>query len=279
MADVLGSRIKHREPLSGGCVSTVMKAKLADGRIVVAKIAGEVADPRGALGTEASMLQALAEDGWPVPGVLHVDDDLLLLEFVPNDGQRSVVTEQQAAALLAARHAIVKPAFGFTRDTVIAGLPQTNPRSADWIPFFAEHRLLAMARQAQVAQQLSGSAVQRIEILAGRLDRWLLEPEHPSLIHGDLWGGNVLFHEGRVASFIDPACYWAHAEVELAFTTLFQTFDEAFYRRYAELRPIPDGFYEERRDLYNLYPLLVHVRLFGGTYLSSVEATLNRFGV
>lgn len=80
-------------------------------------------------------------------------------------------------------------------------------------------------------------------------------------------------------AFIDPAIYVAHAEIELAFTTLFSTFGAAFYERYAEHRPIAEGFFEQRRDLYNLYPLLVHVRLFGGSYVGSVENTLGRFGV
>jgi fructosamine-3-kinase len=81
-----------------------------------------------------------------------------------------------------------------------------------------------------------------------------------------------------VAAFIDPACYWADAEVELAFTTLFGTFGEVFFRRYREHRPMEPGFFEARRDLYNLYPLLVHVRLFGGAYLASVQRTLAHFG-
>ena len=99
-----------------------------------------------------------------------------------------------------------------------------------------------------------------------------------SLIHGDVWTTNVLARNGRVTGFIDPAIYYAHAEIELAFTTLFGTFDEDFLRRYEELRPIAPGFMEVRRDIYNLYPLLVHVRLFGGGYVASVESILHRFG-
>ncbi len=78
--------------------------------------------------------------------------------------------------------------------------------------------------------------------------------------------------------FVDPAIYYAHPEIELAFTTLFGTFERPFFDRYHELRPIAPGFFEERRDIYNLYPLLVHVRLFGGSYVSSVERTLRQFG-
>jgi len=106
----------------------------------------------------------------------------------------------------------------------------------------------------------------------------LPEPERPSLIHGDMWGGNVLCRNGAVAGFVDPAIYYADAEIELAFSTLFSTFGDAFFSRYRELRDIRPGFFETRVPLYNLYPLLVHVRLFGGGYVAQVERTLTRFG-
>jgi fructosamine-3-kinase len=110
------------------------------------------------------------------------------------------------------------------------------------------------------------------------LPRWLDDGSPPSLVHGDMWTGNVLCKGGRIAAFIDPAVYYADAEIELAFSTLFGTFGEAFFDRYREHRPLQPGFFEARRDLYNLYPLLVHVRLFGGSYVGSVERTLRQFG-
>jgi fructosamine-3-kinase len=269
---VLDTAPLRMTPLSGGCVSQVYHVSLADGREVVAK----VGDPGGGLTLEARMLEALAAAAWPVPAVLHASKDLLLIDFVEHDGAGGARGEEHAADLLAARHAVAQPAFGFPFDTVIAGLPQRNPSAREWVPFFAEHRLLAMAEQARLAGRLPDATARRIETLAGRLGTWLDEPAHPSLIHGDLWGGNILFHRGRAASLIDPACYWADAEIELAFTTLFHTFGERFFARYGEQRPLAAGFFEVRRDLYNLYPLLVHVRLFGGSYLDSVQRTLAR---
>lgn len=274
VAAALGAGPRAVAPLSGGCVSEVLRIELEDGRAVVAK----VGDPGGGLDLEAAMLEALRAAGWPVPEVLHKARDLLLLEHVGHDGRAGGTGEVHAADRLAALHAVPQRAFGFEHDTVIAGLPQGNPRSDRWVPFFVEHRLLAMAAQAQAAGRLPGALRGRLEALAGRMDRWLEEPEHPTLIHGDLWGGNVLFHRGRLAAVIDPACYWADAEIELAFTTLFRTFGERFFARYRARRPIAPGFFEARRDLYNLYPLLVHVRLFGGAYLAPLVRTLDRFG-
>jgi fructosamine-3-kinase len=93
-----------------------------------------------------------------------------------------------------------------------------------------------------------------------------------------MWGGNVLVNDGCIAGFIDPAIYYADPEIELAFSTLFSTFGEPFFRRYSEIRPIRPDFFEVRRDLYNLWPLLVHVRLFGGGYVRQVERILKSLG-
>ena len=135
-----------------------------------------------------------------------------------------------------------------------------------------------MAGEALAAGRLPKAAMARIEKFAGRLGDFLPADSRPSLIHGDLWTGNVLCRGGRVAGFVDPAIHYADAEVELAFATLFGTFGDAFFARYAQHRPLRPGFFEERRELYNLYPLLVHVRLFGGHYVQGVERTLGRFG-
>jgi len=186
--------------------------------------------------------------------------------------------EIHAAELLADLHGITAANYGFDRDTLIGGLAQPNGWMPSWREFFRERRLLYMAREAHNAGQLPAPLLARVETLAGRLERWIPEDTQPALIHGDMWSGNVLVKDGRIAGFVDPAIYYADAEIELAFATLFNTFGTAFFRRYGELRPLRPGFFEERRELYNLYPLLVHVRLFGGGYIESVATTLSRYG-
>jgi fructosamine-3-kinase len=135
-----------------------------------------------------------------------------------------------------------------------------------------------MAREALQAGRLPMIVMTRLERLASRLERWLVLRGRPSLVHGDLWHGNVLSRGDRIVALIDPAIYFADPEIELAFMTLFGSVGERFFAAYSALRPIAPGFFEERRELYNLYPLLVHVRLFGGSYVAQVEATLARFG-
>jgi fructosamine-3-kinase len=136
-----------------------------------------------------------------------------------------------------------------------------------------------MAREAHREGSLPSPLFKRIERLAERIEDYLSEPPFPSLLHGDLWTGNVLVREGRIAGFVDPAIYCGHPEIELAFTTMFGTFGEAFFEVYESLMPLEPGFHEIRARLYNLYPSLVHVRLFGASYLAGIERTLARISL
>jgi fructosamine-3-kinase len=271
----LGRVPLRTRPLSGGCVGDVYRVDLAGDEKVVAKTGGA----GSGLALEGWMLGYLGEHSeLPVPKVLHATDDLLVMEYVASVSGIDNGAQQDAARLLAALHNVTAPEYGLERDTVIGGLHQPNPKSTAWLPFFRDQRLLHMGRESVDAGRMPASLLARLESFAGRLDEWLAEPAAPSLIHGDMWTGNVLAAKGRIAGFVDPAIYYADAEIELAFSTLFGTFGDSFFSKYKELRTVEEGFFEARRDIYNLYPLLVHVRLFGGSYVGSVSSTLTRFG-
>ncbi len=271
---VTGQRLVATRPLHGGSVAEVLRLELGDGSALAAK----VSDPAdGGLGVEARMLRYLAaHTALPVPQVLYADDGLLVMDFVDAAGGLDARAESHAAEVLAELHGLTAPAFGFEWDTLIGSLPQPNPWTEDWRAFFRDRRLLYMGRQALDAGHLRAQSFAALERLCGKLDRYIDAGVPPSLIHGDVWGGNVLARGGHIAAFLDPAIYFADPEIELAFSTLFGTFGEAFFDRYHEIRPLRPGFFEVRRDLYNLYPLLVHTRLFGGGYAASVERTLAR---
>ncbi|GAB4264223.1 MAG: fructosamine kinase family protein [Candidatus Promineifilaceae bacterium] len=276
VSSLLGQPVTDVSPLSGGCIGQVYRVQLADGRPFVVK-ADDASQPK--LDIEGKMLQYLAEHSpLPVPQVIHNAPNLLIMIFLPGQSHFSAEAQHHAAELLAALHNVSAKTFGLEWDTLIGGLHQPNSPTVSWLDFFAQHRLLYMAKEGARVGRLPKVFLPRVEKLAARLDRWLVEPERPSLIHGDVWTTNVLAQNGRITGFIDPAIYYADPEIELAFTTLFGTFGRPFFERYHQLRPIRDGFFEERRDLYNLYPLLVHVRLFGGSYVRSVDSTLSRFG-
>jgi fructosamine-3-kinase len=276
LESILGVTPRRITPLIGGMIGQVYRVDLPDHTQLVVKVAAS-ADSR--LSLEGYMLAYLKKHSTlPVPSVIHNSDSLLLMDFVEGDSQFNSAAQRHAAELLAALHNIRSDHFGLERDTLIGGLHQPNPHSDSWIDFFCDHRLFYMAGEALSAGLLPGSFLPRIHQFGSRLSDWLTEPEFPSLIHGDVWTTNVLASGDRIAAFLDPAIYYAHPEIELAFITLFNTFDSAFFSRYHELHPIAPGFFETRRDIYNLYPILVHVRLFGGGYVASVDRVLSRFG-
>ena len=276
LEEVFGQRPLAEVNLPGGSIGEVHLVKMADGEQLVAKLGGRA---EGGLLIEAAMLRYLADHSQlPVPAVIHAEDTLLILEFLPGRSEFSPAAEADAARHLAALHTITAPRFGFDSDTLIGAFSQPNPWSEDWIPFFAEQRLLYMGRLCLEAERLPASYLRRLEAFCDQLDRWLLAPAAPALVHGDIWATNVLAQGDQISAFLDPALYYGHAEVELAYIALFGTFAEPFFRRYQEIRPLPPGFFETRRDVYNLYPLLVHVRHFGGSYLNGVDRTLARFG-
>ena len=273
----LGERLKSSRPMGGGCIGEVYKVELEDGTPLVAKVDR---DGESHLEREAYMLRYLREKSdLPVPEVYHGSETLLLMEFVEGSSRFSEGAERNAAELLAALHGITKDAYGHERDTLIGSLNQPNPPTDDWVEFFREQRLLHLARVANEAGRLPARDLRRVERLADRLEELTGEPNPPALVHGDVWSANVLAKGDRITAFLDPALYYADAEIELAFISLFNSFGNAFLERYAEIRGIDRGFFETRRDLYNLYPLLVHVYFFGGGYLDSVRNTLDRFDV
>lgn len=164
--------------------------------------------------------------------------------------------------------------FGFESDNYIGASPQINTPKKSWIEFFRDCRLQPQIRIAE--GYLDARMRRQCTELLDHLDSFLEEPEFPSLIHGDLWSGNAVCGPDGKAWILDPAAYVGHFEAELAMTELFGGFSPAFYGAYREINPYDQG-YRDRRDLYNLYHMLNHLNLFGGSYLSAVREILNRY--
>ena len=204
---------------------------------------------------------------------LHGETFLLVEDLAP--AARSNNYWPTLGRQLAAMHAHIAPEFGFEHDNYIGSTPQPNPRSRDGYEFFGQHRLIYQAELARGRGLLSQTEAQRVARLADRLPE--LVPEQPaSLIHGDLWSGNMIADERGEPAIIDPAAHFGWAEADLAMTALFGAPPAAFYDAYQEVRPMPDGW-RRRFSLYNLYHLLNHLNLFGRGYYSQVMRALGQF--
>ena len=280
LESVLGSPVIEASPLPVGFGLAGADVRLADGRRLAVKARQGRQGRDSSLELEAYMLGEIARhSGLPVPHVHYADAFLLVMDFIEHDaGGITPSVERHAGELIANLHATQREGFGYERNTLIGPLAQPNPKSSRWVPFFRDQRLLFMAREAHLEGRLPSSMLGRIERLAERIGDYLVEPAFPSLLHGDLWTGNVLVRGGRISGLVDPAIYCGSPEIELAFATWFGTFGEAFFEAYEALMPLEPGFHELRSSLYNLYPRLVHVRLFGSGYLAGIDRTLARLG-
>lgn len=263
-----------RMRLGANSVATIDLETLPDGTQRIVK----TSDDPFALEAEATMLEDLRPH-LRVPAVLEQAPGRLVLEYIPNDTACNGHCEEEIADALARLHGIpAQGVFGFASDTTIGPFRQRNRPRIRWVDFYREMRVLDFAAKAFDERKIDKALLGRIEKLSADFEQFLTEPEHSSLLHGDVWGGNVLTRNNRLAAFIDPACYYGHFEMELAFIGMFDTFGERFYDRYREHRRIDAEFFAVRADLYRIFPYLVHVRAFGGGYLGGLEAILRKVG-
>ena len=273
----LGSGVHRASPLSGGDINDAFELELDDGRRLFMKTHGNA--PRGMFQAEARGLAWLAEArALHVPEVVAVGDDrvsFLVLELV-EPGPRCRAFDEELGRALAALHRASPSSFGLDHDNFIGSLPQSNRAHARWADFFQTERLEPQLRRAE-AQGRATSAMRRgFERLFARLATLVGPEEPPARLHGDLWGGNLHVTREGAPCLIDPAAYGGHREVDLAMMRLFGGFGERVFSAYSEAFPLASG-HAERVALYQLYPLLVHVNLFGGGYAASVERVLERY--
>ena len=264
-------------PLGGGCINEALKLQSTEGFFFIKY--NLAASYPGMFEREAEGLNLLsATNEIRIPEVIHSDIEgtysYLLLEFIETGGKVQNFWEVFGKSL-ALLHNHSKPLYGLQNDNYIGSLPQSNRTHPDWNSFFVMERLEPQVKMCRDKGEIGSQLVRQFEIVYSKLPN-LIPEEKPALLHGDLWNGNYIVDEGGNPCLIDPAVYFGHREVDLAMTRLFGEFSPLFYESYNAASPLEKGW-EQRADIFNLYPLLVHVNLFGGGYISEVKQIINRF--
>ena len=261
VAELTGVAESRLERLAGGDLSEVLLIPRGDGPPLVAKGGPSVT-------AEAAMLRALAGLGTRVPTVEGEYDTILLIDHVLNDGVMSPNAWADIGDSIARLHAERGELYGWPVDYALGTVALDNREGRDWVRFWGEQRLIA------ASSLLDRPWRARVEAFARRLGSLIPNDPPPALLHGDLWAGNILVEGGRLAALIDPACYYGHAEVDLAMLDLFSTPPEEFSQAYGALEP----GWRQRRPIYQLFPALAHVRLWGPGYHAMVDRLLEAVG-
>lgn len=269
--------INYIKPVGGGCINHSVWVTTTAGDFFV-----KVNDARRypqMFEAEAKGLQLLAAANTiKIPEVIACGktsgESFIVLEYI-QPGARSHKFWENFGESLANLHRITAPRFGLDHDNYIGSLPQSNTQHVNWVSFFIHERLQKQVALATDSQLLTSMHLKQFERLYTLLPA-LFPKESPALLHGDLWSGNFITATNGEACLVDPAVYYGSREMELAFTQLFGGFHQRFYAAYQAAFPLHPGF-SQRVDLYNLYPLLVHLNLFGRSYLGQIQAVVGNF--
>ncbi len=269
--------IPSAEPLGGGDINESYRLNTTSGLFFM-KFNSALRYP-GMFEKEAAGLHLIASTGEiRVPAVIVYgqsgDDIFLVLEYL-NSAPRKAAFWSDFGSSLARMHRQSSDSFGLDHDNYMGAIPQSNRKHKKWTDFFIHERLEPMVRMARNKGFFTRNSIPAFERLYKRLPE-IFPGEPPALIHGDLWTGNQMADENGGACLIDPAVHYGHREMDIAMSRLFGSFAPEFYEAYHAEYPLEKGW-RERVDICNLYPLLVHVNLFGEGYAGSVERIVAHF--
>lgn len=203
------------------------------------------------------------------------NQQVLLLEWI-NEGDRTESFWKKFGERLAALHQVSNENFGLSEDNYMGSITQSNRQTKNWIDFFVLQRLQPLIDKCLSQNLLSSKHQTQFEHLYKQLPSIFDKKQKPALLHGDLWSGNFMCNQNEEPVLIDTAVYFGHPSIDLGMTTLFGGFHSAFYEAYNYHSPFPSN-YNEQWEVCNLYPLLIHLLLFGRSYLSQIERTLHNY--
>lgn len=263
--------------IGGGCINEAYSLKTNIGKHFI-KYNSATAFP-GMFEKEASGLKILADSKTiEIPEVLGTAETgkyaYLLLHYIET-GAAARNFWEYFGTKLADLHRNTFEYFGLDHDNYIGSLVQKNNPHLDFCSFFISQRIEPQLKEARNKGALSQTETRYFDSLFNSLHN-ILPVEKPSLLHGDLWSGNFMVTQKGSACLIDPAVYYGHREADIAMTQLFGGFQLEFYHAYNRVWPMEKGW-QKRMDIFNLYPLLVHVNLFGGSYARQVLQIIRQF--
>ncbi|MFL5809499.1 MAG: fructosamine kinase family protein [Flavisolibacter sp.] len=273
-----GSNKIQFSPVGGGCINETARISWP-GKHVFCKLNSATEFP-GLFETEKRGLEFIARQHViRVPAVVDCFESngkqVLLLEWI-NEADRTEKFWKVFGEQLAALHHISSEHFGFDGNNYMGSVPQSNRYWSEWDQFFVEERLEPLVRQCADKNLLLKKHVDQFHKLYLSIPSIFNTDQKPALIHGDLWSGNFMCDQQQQPVLIDPAVYFGHPSVDLGMTTLFGGFGSGFYDAYNYHAPFPKNYIEQWK-ICNLYPLLIHLLLFGKTYLSQIDDTLFLF--
>lgn len=204
----------------------------------------------------------------------HRGQAFILMEYISSSASGEANWEEFGISL-SKLHQQYSTFFGLEYDNYIGSLPQLNKNKNNWAEFFIENRLMVQQKSAMDSKRIDSNTSKMLDKLYSKMEQ-LFPNEKPSLLHGDLWSGNFLNDENGKPVIVDPAVYYGHREMDIAMSKLFGGFNDQMYRNYNQEFPLENGW-QERLDLCNLYPIMVHVNLFGGSYATQCKQILQRF--
>jgi len=269
--------IYSKTPLSGGDINSVFKLTTNQGEFCLKQ--NERSRFPKMLKKEAHGLSELLEkSSFQIPKVLaSFEDDqsqFLVMEYVAS-GRKSAVFWEDFGCKLAEMHQQSADQFGWVEDNYIGSLNQSNKRHSNWETFYAEERILPQVQMAFDSHKIDSQFVRASEQLCTKFNDFF-PTESPALLHGDLWSGNFMVNSDGMPVLIDPAVYYGHREMDLGMMHLFGGFSEILFETYNDQFPLEHNW-KERIPLTQLYPLLVHVNLFGGSYVQSARSVIQRY--
>jgi len=269
----LNVSIREITPVYGGDINNAAKITFQNDTQFFIK--WNMKSPPNMFESEAKGLKLLSSENTHlvIPEVHLAHPHFLILDWIEevNGNPDAFAFGKELAKL----HKKTDDRFGLSFDNYIGRLPQPNNRHSNWFDFFAIERIEPQIKMGVESGKLARTVLRQVEGLYKNLGR-IFPVEKPALLHGDLWSGNYMFTKNDKSSIYDPAVYYGHREMDIAMTQLFGGFPPDFYHGYEDEFPLEPGF-ETRKPLYNLYPILVHANLFGGTYCRQAEEIIGRF--